>query len=107
MISGLVVRLSTDSQMADGAIRQICGETSIQIGVRRETNLPIVLETKTPGESRDVTNWLADLPGVAHVDVTFTCFEDELVDGSKARRTPSSSLDRDGGQLAVRQGKRV
>jgi len=80
MISGLVVRLTTDIPLADAAVQLISAKEAIELGPRQTTDLPIVLETETPAESRDLTEWLTTIPGVTHVDVTFTCFDDELND---------------------------
>lgn len=80
MISGLVLRLTPNVGLADSAVRLISAVQAIELGPRQTTDLPIVLETETPAESRDLTEWLATIPGVTHVDVTFTCFDDELDD---------------------------
>ncbi len=94
MISGLVIRLTTDEQLAEQTRQGIRQIASIDFGVQQGANLPVVLETETPGQSHDLTDWLNTLPGVEHVDVTFTSFEDETALDSPAGETDTPLYSR-------------
>jgi len=76
MISGLVAYLSADAALAAAALREIERQPQLEIGPREQTRLPLVLETTTSDETQTVTDWLKDLPGVAHVDVAFVHLEE-------------------------------
>ena len=71
MISSLVIHLDLDEGLANEAIVSIAAEQCIEIGARHESRLPIVLECATPTRSQEITDWLIELPGVTHIDVTF------------------------------------
>lgn len=89
MISGLVIRLTQDDTLADTARRAVGQHASIEMGSPNAANLPVVLETATAAESQELTDWLKALPGVEHVDVTFTCFDNDHVSVGDSPRTAS------------------
>jgi nitrate reductase NapAB chaperone NapD len=82
MISGLVVYLTADNDLAEATRYVIAEQPSIEVGVQEELRLPIVLETLTSKESQELTDWLNGLPGVQHVDVVFVHLEISQVDVS-------------------------
>ncbi len=76
MISALVIHLDLDERLARDATSLIEATSAIEVGSRHANRLPVVLETATPAESQKLTDWLIDLPGVTHVDVTYVHLEE-------------------------------
>ncbi len=77
MISGLVIQLSADDVLVADAIQAIKDQPVLELGLRTGRRQPLVLETRGSGESHDITDWLAELPGVEHVDVVFVHLDDK------------------------------
>ncbi|NOZ41425.1 MAG: hypothetical protein GXP24_14550 [Planctomycetes bacterium] len=77
MISGLVATLNTDVELAQSALQAIGLHPALESGPQKGCRLPLVLETRTPAESHDLTNWLGELLGVEHVDVVYVDLGDD------------------------------
>lgn len=89
MISGLVIHLSTtNDELAQEALQAIAQHPDFELGPRTKGPQPAVLETETSEESQQVTNWLNDLSGVAHVDVAFVHLEEATV-AESAENSPT------------------
>ncbi|PHS13987.1 MAG: hypothetical protein COA78_06285 [Blastopirellula sp.] len=71
MISGLVVHFSEDESLTNAALIEIKAKANIDIGIQSERCLPIVVETDSIESSHKMTDWLFELEGVSHVDVTY------------------------------------
>ena len=71
MISGLVVHFSEDKSLANTALLEITEQKNIDIGIQSERRLPIVVEADSIESSHKMTDWLFELEGVCHVDVTY------------------------------------
>lgn len=88
MISGLVIHLSTtEDKLAKEALQAIAQHPDFELGPRTNSLQPAVLETETSDESQQVTDWLRDLPGVAHVDVTFVHLDEAAVQSAEINPT--------------------
>ncbi|WP_442510957.1 hypothetical protein SH528x_002608 [Novipirellula sp. SH528] len=86
-ISGLVVTLSdSDTERAD-AIDAMRREPRIELGISEleqtvASRIPIVVDTQSNEDDKQVWQWLNDLPGVVFVDVALVGFEDNSNDDS-------------------------
>lgn len=87
MISGLVINLTTEQTVAERALATIGEHASIEAGELQGCRLPVVVEADGTESMHELTDWLADLPGVEHVDVAFTDVEQSVAAGpSEAER---------------------
>jgi hypothetical protein len=94
MISGLVANLTADAALALSALQAIRQHPALELGPQDGRRLPLVLETATPGESHQLSEWLYELPGVEHIDVAFVHWDDELATVPAPRPpTPDFSAD--------------
>jgi hypothetical protein len=91
MISGLVANLTADATLAHSALQAIKQHPALELGPQDGRRLPLVLETATPGESHELSEWLCELPGVEHIDVAFVHWDDDLATVS-APRPPTSDI---------------
>lgn len=74
-ISALVLQF--DCEQARCAVAsQLTTDARIALGPPQGVCLPVVTETQTLCESRDLARELEQLPGVARVDLVFANFED-------------------------------
>lgn len=89
MISGLVVYLTADAELAQATLSAIAEQPNLELGAQEDRRLPVVLETETASESQSLTDWLFEQPGVEHVDVAFV----HLDDSTPTVPTPSEQLD--------------
>lgn len=80
-ISGLAITLNSDDALAQASVAALADHACITIGQREGHRLPIVVETASEEEDRDVWQWLHSLPGVQFVDVACVHFDDNQ-DGS-------------------------
>lgn len=71
MIVGMVAHLSREHDAFEQALREISGNAAFEIGEHHTNRIPLVLEAADLRRVHDETDWLKDLPGVQHVDVTF------------------------------------
>jgi hypothetical protein len=78
MISGLVATLTADASLAQSALQAIRQHPALEAGPQDGSRLPLVLETATPSESHDLSEWLVELPGIEHVDVAFVHWDNDL-----------------------------
>lgn len=77
-ISGLVVTLSDDKQQRHRAIATIDADDRLTIGERQKNRLPVVAETGTIGEGRQLMREeLLEIDGVMFVDLVTVNFEDQ------------------------------
>jgi hypothetical protein len=91
MISGLVANLTADATLAHSALQAIKQHPALELGPQDGRRLPLVLETATPGESHELSEWLCELPGVEHIDVAFVHWDDDQATVS-APRPPTSDI---------------
>ena len=77
MISGLVVYLNADAELADAALIKMRQQASLELGEPSGQRLPMVLETATAADSHSVADWLIGLPGVDHLDVVFVDLDEQ------------------------------
>ena len=78
MISGLVVHLTNEIKVAENALAMIVENSAIEAGELQGCRLPVVVEADDTEEMHGLTDWLAGLPGVEHVDVAFSDVEQSL-----------------------------
>lgn len=76
MTSGLVITLSADATLAAGARTAILARPGLTLGKLQDRWLPVVAETADVAASRDLHDWLTDLPGIEFVDVVEVNFDD-------------------------------
>jgi hypothetical protein len=76
-ISGLVITLSDTACAADTAMAALAGRSEIELGPRHDRRLAATAETGSPDDDRRLVKWIADLDGVAHVDVVFVGLDDQ------------------------------
>jgi nitrate reductase NapAB chaperone NapD len=74
-ISALVIQLETQRALSSVESR-LADDGRITLGQPQGTCLPLVTETQTLRESRDLAEDLERLPGVLRVDLVFANFED-------------------------------
>lgn len=67
-LSGLVITLSRDTNVAEESHKAILAHPVITACDREGNYLPITTEAK---DAREIHRWLESLPGVEYVDVVF------------------------------------
>ncbi len=76
-ISSLVITLDPDPDLRERALSSLTAMSGVTVGTAYSTRLPVVLETATLAEGRDlVEQQLTQLEGVRFVDVVRIDFED-------------------------------
>lgn len=86
-ISGLVVTLSdNDTERAD-ALAALRRDRRIELGItepeqQHAMRIPIVVDTRSNDEDKQVWQWLNDLAGVVFVDVALVGFESDSINDS-------------------------
>ena len=75
-ISGLVITLADDAARRDAALAALRDHAAIDLGPQTGSRVPIVVETASDDEDRQVWEWLQSLPGVMQVDVAMIHFEE-------------------------------
>lgn len=93
MISGLVVTLTSDAKLVQAVVHSIKEQPALEIGKQKMQRLPLVLETNSPAESQEITDWLQNLPGVEYVDVAFVHL-DELQGDESIDASPQTAINR-------------
>ncbi len=78
MISGLVLYLNRDQGLWEETIAELEGHDAVELGERVHARLPIVVDATDGSHARDLTQWILDLPGVDHIDVTYVDLEESL-----------------------------
>lgn len=76
MTSGLVLTLNADPAVARQAQALLQSRPELTLGECNQRWLPLVAETPDVPASRDLHDWLNQLPGVEFVDVVHVSFED-------------------------------
>ena len=77
MIASLVVTFLHDADRSSEVIQEILAKPQIEIGEYSNTSrrIPMTIDSPTPADLEDITQWVRDLPGVEFVDVIFVHFE--------------------------------
>lgn len=86
-ISGLVVTLTGDPELAASSVRALAAEPRLRLGPRSGPRLAVVAETGSATEDRDLLERIAETPGVLAAHVVFV----EVVPPDPAQRQPPSS----------------
>ena len=76
MISGLVIHLSHDEALSEGATSEIQKRGGVEMGDQVGQRLPLVVESTETTTASETAEWLKNLTGVVHVDVTFVHLEE-------------------------------
>lgn len=76
IISGLLLTLSEDVQLASRAEAALSARPEFTLAERSQRWLPVVVEAESVGAGRDLHDWLNALPGVEFVDVVQVNFEE-------------------------------
>ncbi|WP_144057649.1 hypothetical protein [Novipirellula maiorica] len=95
-ISGLVVTLSDSEPERADALKSLRDDPRIELGInepeqQHALRIPIVVDTHSNHEDKQVWKWLNELPGVVFVDVALVGFENESLDNDTAA-TESPSI---------------
>lgn len=70
LVNGLLLTLHEDDELRSAVIQAIAAQHSnFTTGPLHDRWLPVVMEAATDVESRQLHDWLSNLPGVAFVDV--------------------------------------
>lgn len=75
-ISGLMVTLSADPELAAQARVRIGERGDLEAGELQDRWLPLVADTSDDREARELHRWLETLHGVDQVDVVMVGFEE-------------------------------
>ena len=87
-VAGLVVTLTDLDLLRDECLRTLAADPRVTLGeLQRGARLPVVLETASVAEERDLMNDLTRTPGVLLVDLAFHDFSD--VEGFSSDDLPS------------------
>lgn len=78
-VSGLLITLTTDEHQAAEVVRCLGARREILLGERQRQWLPVAVDGCDERHSREVHEWIVQLPGVAFVDVISVHFEEALV----------------------------
>lgn len=70
-ITGLVLVLENPTETLEQTWQALATRPEISCGELQGNHLPVVSETEQETASRDLHDWLSDLPGVLQVDVVF------------------------------------
>ena len=76
-ISGLVITLSSDAQLADRAVSALGERNEFNLGERNARWLPVAMDARTDAESRDLHDWISAQPGIEYVDVVYVNFDED------------------------------
>ena len=77
MISGLVIHLSDNAALRRQALADMQRRTGVELGDRMDLRLPVVVESTEDCSAKETAEWVKNLPGVVHADVTFVHLEAE------------------------------
>ncbi len=75
MIAGLVVHLTSEAESAERVVNAVAAHPALESGPLHGSRLPLVAEAVDAEAMHALTDWLADRPGVCHVDVAFADVE--------------------------------
>lgn len=76
MISGLVIHLANDEKLRNEAMAAMRKRVGLEVGDQIGHRLPLVIESAKSVSVEDTTDWLKNLPGVVHADITFVYLEE-------------------------------
>lgn len=79
IVGGVLVRLSDNVERRARALEALAARPEILLGEPRGPWQPLALEAEGPRASRDLHEWIADLPGVEFVEVVAVHFEADFV----------------------------
>lgn len=82
-ISGLILTLQNPGGAESLIEESLILERQLAVGELQGNHLPVVLETATAQESREVHDRLLDCPGIVAVDVVFVSTEEPGVSEAK------------------------
>lgn len=71
-VKGLLITLDSDAERASLAQTQLSERREIELGEVNEKYLPLVLDTPTERESKELYRWIEKLEGVYFVDTVFS-----------------------------------
>lgn len=71
-----VLTLSSDPETRTELLRALALDPRLSLGALHEDRLPLVLETSSRDEDRELWDRLADSPGVLHCELAFADFSD-------------------------------
>ena len=74
-VSSLVVTLSEESEIDSQVIAALQSISALTLGGVVGRRVPVVVEASAQ-DSRHWHDWIANLPGVSHVEVAFVSFEE-------------------------------
>jgi len=89
-ISSCVLTLCGDDAERAEALQAIEAHDAIDVGRAVANRVPIVIETATSEDDRDVWEWLHSLAGIAMVEVAFVHFD---ADESNAAAGPAPTTE--------------
>lgn len=75
-VSGLLITLTTDDRLAAEVVQRLQTRREILPGERQQQWLPVAVDGRDETHSREVHDWIVQLPGVAFVDVVSVHFEE-------------------------------
>ena len=91
-IAGLQLTLDPNPELAADAIGALRSRTEIEMGTPRGQALPVMTDVDGTRESSALHQWIASLPGIAHVDLVYAAPEH---DSTSSRMTPAKALSLD------------
>ncbi|MCC5785710.1 MAG: hypothetical protein JJU33_03305 [Phycisphaerales bacterium] len=86
-VSGLILSLSDDRRLRDGALEAINQHNAVSLGEMQGLRLPIVVDTADSDADREVWKWLHELPGVLFVDLVCTDASDDAPQDTNETQT--------------------
>lgn len=92
-ISGLVVILREDAEVADRALQALSSDPRLMLGERVGRRVPLVAETPSATQDADLWQDLLATPGIESVDVTFVSVDPALSDIANAQTSGSTDDD--------------
>lgn len=76
-VSGLIVTLVEDAVIAQQAVATLSCDPRLVLGERSDRRVPLVAQTPSPGDDRELWDALRAMPGVENVDVAFVGFDED------------------------------
>ena len=74
-VAGLALTLHDSPSLATEALAAMDANPSVTVGEQVDRWLSVVLESPSPGASRDLHEWVESLPGVSYADVIYVGFD--------------------------------
>ena len=76
MICSLIAQWDANHEQIQRSQQKLAQMPQIEIGESHENRMPLVLSVDHPLEAKQLTDWLANLEGMASVKVVYVHFED-------------------------------